>query len=67
LTTLFDGTKKWRRSTHCADGACVEVAAGSEFILMRDSKDPDQPHLSFDRVAWANFVSEVKSGRFQSE
>lgn len=53
---------KWRRSTFCADGTCVEVAEDGDRILMRDAKDTGQPFLSFDRAAWAEFVAEIENG-----
>ncbi|PRX95550.1 DUF397 domain-containing protein [Allonocardiopsis opalescens] len=40
---------------------CVEVADGPpEPVRVRDSKNPAQPHLSFDRQAWSAFVAHVK-------
>jgi hypothetical protein len=56
----------WRRSTRCADTACVEIAEDGDRILMRDSKDISRPYLSFDRVAWAHFIAEIGSGRFRA-
>lgn len=61
-----DDTRTWRRSTFCADGACVEISEDGDRILMRDSKDTDQPYLGFDRTGWAHFVAEIKNGRFQA-
>jgi hypothetical protein len=69
LTTLAeanDDTKKWHRSSYCADTACVEVAEDGDRILMRDSKDTSRPHLGFARSDWQQFVHEVRSGRFRS-
>ena len=30
----------WRKSSFCASGECLEVAAHSGMIVLRDSKDP---------------------------
>jgi Domain of unknown function (DUF397) len=60
-----DDTRMWRRSSSCADGACVEVANDGERIYMRDSKDLDLPALSFDRANWKRFVDDVRDGRFE--
>jgi uncharacterized protein DUF397 len=56
----------WRRSTHCTDSACVEIADDGDLVLMRDSKDTSQPALGFERAAWARFIAELKDGRFGS-
>lgn len=62
MVEAVDGMK-WRRSTYCADTACVEVAENGDRILMRDSKDTSGPHLDFDRSDWQQFVDKITSGR----
>jgi hypothetical protein len=57
---------KWRRSTFCADGNCVEVAEDGDRVLMRDSKDTSQPFLGFDRDVFAMFIADVENGRFSN-
>ncbi len=56
----------WRKPSFSQDeGACFEFAcAGGAFVnLLRDSKNPDGPHLKLDlRV----LLDDVKSGRFDS-
>ena len=56
---------KWFKSTRSGQGGdCVEVAvpdAGG--VLVRDSKNPDGPRLTFDRAAWAAFIVETKAGK----
>ncbi|MFD9205306.1 DUF397 domain-containing protein [Streptomyces sioyaensis] len=49
----------WRTSSHSSEqgGACVEVAAHPTTIHVRDSKDPQGPHLDFPPGAWAAFTS----------
>ncbi|TMR03460.1 DUF397 domain-containing protein [Actinomadura soli] len=42
-------TPVWRKSSHSSDGTsgqCVEVAALSGVVGIRDSKDPDARHLT---------------------
>ena len=65
MSEPFDATKKWRRSTYCADGACVEIAEAGEATLMRDSKNPDQPPLAIDSTAWAAFIQGIENGEFK--
>jgi len=57
--------KKWFRSSYCADGSCVEVAEiGDDLVGLRDSKDPEQPFLSFRRAEWSTFIEGIKAGDF---
>lgn len=44
------------------EGDCVEVARLPEAVLVRESKDPSGPMLSFSRDQWAAFLSDVKAG-----
>lgn len=53
-------TATWRKSTHSAGdgGNCLEVADDHPHIVpVRDSKDPDGPHLTFGAPARAVFVA----------
>ncbi|MFB6517902.1 DUF397 domain-containing protein [Streptomyces sp. NPDC056401] len=36
---------------------CVEVAAAPTTVHVRDSKDIQQPHLTFTPHAWAGFLA----------
>ncbi|MFI1156369.1 DUF397 domain-containing protein [Streptomyces sioyaensis] len=49
----------WHKSSHSSDegGNCVEVAAHPTTIHVRDSKDPQGPHLDFSPRAWAAFTA----------
>ena len=56
----------WRKSPHSfSNGNCVEIASAPsldtpEMVLVRDSKDPDGPRLSFNRREWAAFTAAVR-------
>jgi hypothetical protein len=56
----------WRKSSRCASGACVEVADAADTVLMRDSKRPDGEPLEFAKGVWANFMVDLKEGRFRA-
>lgn len=59
-----DVASAWRRSSFCADSACVEVSVGSHDIAVRDAKRSDSPVLSFTREEWTAFIQGVKTGEF---
>jgi hypothetical protein len=52
-------TPKWKKSSFSAgnNNDCVEVATAPEAILVRDSKDPDGPHLTLTPAAWTAFLA----------
>jgi hypothetical protein len=58
---------QWRRSTRCGSSACVEVAIGRGSVLVRDSKNPDGPVLTFTADEWSAFVAGVTAGEFKFE
>ncbi|GLY05895.1 MULTISPECIES: DUF397 domain-containing protein [Actinoplanes] len=58
---------RWRRSRHCANGTCVEVARIGDQFLIRDSKNVGGAPLAFSRAEWEAFVAGVKAGDFGFE
>ena len=54
----------WFKSSYSSGegGDCIEVAAGSGTVHVRDSKDRLGPQLAFTPEAWAEFV-EFAAGR----
>jgi hypothetical protein len=65
-----DETRQWtaaawlKGSRSYGGGECVEVAAISGGVAVRDSKDPDGPKLWFTREEWAVFMAGVRTGEF---
>lgn len=62
---MSDFTPLWTRSSYCASNTCLEVAVVNDSILVRDSKDLDQPHLRVSIEAWSDFCRAIASGEFQ--
>jgi uncharacterized protein DUF397 len=55
----------WLKSSRSyGAGNCVEVRAVEGGIKIRDSKSPDEPHLSLSRAEWAAFLAGVRNGEF---
>ena len=59
MTAPYPSKPLWRTSSHSdGGGACVEVASIEGVLAMvRDSKDPAGPVLSFPASAWVTFLS----------
>ncbi len=55
-------TTEWRRSSFCADSACVEVAAVDGGVAMRDGKNPEAGSIWFSKPDWAAFLERVGAG-----
>ncbi|GAA2156691.1 DUF397 domain-containing protein [Actinomadura napierensis] len=55
---------QWRKSSRSTDtgGQCVEVAALTADVGVRDSKDSDGPALVFSAAEWRAFARRVKDG-----
>ncbi len=57
----------WRKSVASgSNGDCVEVAFTDKSVLMRHSKNPLGPQLSFSYSEWAAFLTGVRHGEFDS-
>jgi len=59
-----DPQPSWRRSTRCGSTACVEVAQHTDRYLVRDSKNPDGPVLTFTQTEWIAFKAGMVAGEF---
>lgn len=54
----------WRRSTASGSGNCVEVAFDDKSVLVRNSRDPVGPVLSFSPEEWVAFLEGANKGEF---
>lgn len=54
----------WFKSSHSSDqgGSCVEIAALTTQVGIRDSKDKSGPALVVPTTAWSSFVGFAKVG-----
>jgi Domain of unknown function (DUF397) len=48
----------------CSSGSCVEVGHAAGTVLVRDSKDPNGPVLTFTPDEWDAFTAGVRAGQF---
>ena len=57
--------RSFRKSTFSGDSGCVEVDFAEDgIVLVRDSKAPEGPCLSFTKMEWAAFLKGVRQGEF---
>ena len=53
----------WRKASASAgNGACVEVAAVPDGVLVRDSKDPEGLRLTVGAAAWRLLLEDIRKG-----
>jgi hypothetical protein len=52
----------WFKSSYSdSEGAeCVEIAAATETVHVRDSKDTRRPALTFPRTTWTRFLQHTE-------
>ncbi|MFJ8441987.1 DUF397 domain-containing protein [Kitasatospora griseola] len=60
---------RWVKSSYSGNGGqCVEIATdyvtSAATLLVRDSKDPNGPVLTFSSTDWAAFTAAVAGGAF---
>jgi Domain of unknown function (DUF397) len=60
LAAGLDNVLKWRKSSRCEGGACIEIAVQGDAILVRSSADPDSPILAFSPSAWRDLIAGIK-------
>ncbi|MCP2342545.1 DUF397 domain-containing protein [Actinomadura rupiterrae] len=53
----------WRKSSHSGEngGACIELADLAPAVGVRDSKDPQGPHLTVTRKNLATLTEIIKN------
>lgn len=55
---------EWRKSESSGATDCVEVAFVGQSVLVRNSKDPAGPVLSFTQSDWMAFLTGARDGTF---
>lgn len=54
----------WQKSSFSGAENCVEVATVEDFVMVRDSKDPQGSVLRFTPEEWRAFLEGVNVGEF---
>ena len=58
VTHTFEG---WVRSSYCEAGACLEVTAINDDVVIRNSTDASGPRLTVSSQRWSAFLADLKS------
>lgn len=67
MASIGSSHLRWRKSSRSSYKAnCVEVAFASQAIAARDSKDPAGGVLVFSATRWHDFLTGVRSSRFEA-
>ena len=64
MTSGLRGEPAWRRSTACESGACVEVAATDEAVMIRNPEIPDDVPVTLSHAEWQGLLGAMKDGVF---
>ncbi|MER7754114.1 DUF397 domain-containing protein [Kitasatospora sp. NPDC097643] len=56
----------WQKSSYSGGegGDCIECGQLAHAVLVRDSKDPNGPVLTFSSESWKAFISSVQANHF---
>jgi len=63
---MADQESMWRRSTHCADSACIEVRATADTVVVRSTAHRDS-ELTLDTAQWHELLEGIKTGELDLE
>jgi predicted secreted Zn-dependent protease len=64
IYSAVPGDVAWRTSSKCDAGTCVGVARQGEFVVVRNTGDPEGPVSKFTMAEWSAFIAGAKLGEF---
>jgi hypothetical protein len=64
MTDGLRGEPVWHRRSTCESGACVEVAATDDAVMVRNSANRGDTPVTLSHAVWQGFLAEVKEGAF---
>lgn len=65
MATAGPGVLRWRCSSFCNGGDCIEVARLAGVVAIRNSADPGR-FLTISAAGWQKFVRDLKGGLIPS-
>ena len=64
MTGGLRGEPVWHKGRPCESGACVEVAAVGDAVMVRSSAHPEGSPVTLSRDEWQEFLAGAKAGAF---
>lgn len=64
---MTDGLRSelvWHRSSTCESGACVEVAATDDAVMVRNSASLQEAPVTMSHLGWHEFLAQAREGAF---
>jgi predicted secreted Zn-dependent protease len=61
MTDGLRGEVMWRRSINCEGGACVEVTATEDAVMVRNSAKPGAALVTVSHAEWREFLTRLKA------
>lgn len=56
---------RWKKSSFCDSGACVEIKFDEGDVLLRSSDDPYDTTVRFTQAEWSAFLDGVHNMEFE--
>jgi hypothetical protein len=64
MTDGLRGEAVWHQSSTCEGGACAEVAATDDAVMVRNPANPGDAPVTLSHAEWQGFLAAVKEGTF---
>jgi Domain of unknown function (DUF397) len=64
MTDGLRGELAWHQSSTCEGGACAEVAATDDVVMVRNPANPCDTPVTLSHAEWQGFLAAVKEGTF---
>jgi hypothetical protein len=58
------GELVWHRSKTCEGGACAEVAATDDSVMIQSAAHPEAAQVTLSHAEWDEFLTALKEGKF---
>ena len=58
------GELVWHRSRTCEGGACAEIAAAADAVMIHNSANSADPPVTLSHPEWQEFLVDLKGGAF---
>ncbi len=64
MTDGLRSERVWHQSSTCEGGACAEVTATDDAVMVRNSANPSDAPVTLSHAEWQSLLAAVKEGTF---